>query len=229
VETRGDANPGNDPWQAELLGEHAWVVTGSLPLAGHLTDVRSPLALLGITVLLPLIFLVSTLRAIWWGPQTAPVQPPAPPLPPLRLTRRGRVVVRLGAVLLVGLVLFIGAGLHDRASAAFSTSTSRAHTVSSAALLAPVVSAAGVCRLLGSSIQVSWTSASTGESHLRVERRAGTGNWMTLATVPRTTTTYSDTAVTYLVNYTYRVTGLRGTWTSPIGAAPMATLARTCG
>jgi len=223
VETRGDANPTNDPWQAELLGEQTWVVTGSLPAVGRLADVvRSPLALIGTTVLLPLVFLVSTLRAIWRRPEVDP------PLPPLRLTRRGRVVVRLGAVLLAGLVLFAAVGLQERASAAFSASTSRGHAVSSAVLLAPAVTAQGVCRVLGSVIQVSWTSLSTGESSYRVERRAGLGAWSTIATVPSTTTSYTDASVTYLITYTYRVTGLRGPWTSPTGATPSATLGATC-
>jgi signal peptidase I len=237
VETRGDANPADDPWEAELLGERAWVVTGSLPVAGRLADVvRSPAVLIAVTVALPVLFLVSTLRAIWCRPAadtgagttTRAPSPRPEPLPPLRLTRRGRIVVRLGAVLLAGLVLFVGAGLHDRASAAFSTSASRGHAVGSAVLLAPSVSAAGVCRVLGSTIQVSWTSLSAGEASYRVERRIGSGAWTTLTTVPRSTTTYSDAAVTYLTNYTYRVTGLRGPWTSPTGATPTATLGATC-
>jgi signal peptidase I len=226
VETRGDANPAVDPWQAELLGEQAWVVTASLPVAGRVADVvRSPLVLVGATVFLPLVFLVSTLRVIWRRPA---VGPPPPPLPPLRLTRRGRVVVRLGAVLLAALVLFLGAGLRDQASAAFTASANRGHAVSTAVLLAPSVTATGVCRVVGSAIQVAWTPVSTGETSYRVERRAGLGPWTTLTTVPSSTRTYNDAAVTYLVTYTYRVTGLRGPWTSPTGATPTATLGATC-
>ena len=65
VRTQGDANPGPDPWEAELLGDRVWVVVASLPWGGELVDaVRSPAGLAVVAVLLPGAFAVSTLRAI---------------------------------------------------------------------------------------------------------------------------------------------------------------------
>lgn len=246
VETRGDANPGKDPWEAELLDQRVWVATASLPVAGQLADVvRSPLALVLATVLLPVVFAVSTLRLIWRRGGDAGLRLPVGrhragrvggvpcallsavprtdrPVP----ARPGRRTA--GALLAGALALGAVLGSATPAQAAFSTSISRGHTVASAALLAPAVVAAGNCQLLGSTVQVSWTPVSTGEDRYRIERRVNAGAWTTLATVPSTTKTYSDAAVTYLTNYTYRVTALRGTWTSPIGATPTATLAATC-
>lgn len=231
VETRGDANPGNDPWQAELLGEHVWVVAGYVPWAGTAADlVRSPAGLAVGAFGLPVVFAVSTLRLIWRRPPAAPVPDAGRPArTPVRLTRRGRRVVRLAAVLLAALVLSVGIGLHDRASAAFTASVARGHAVTTAVLHAPTVSVQGHCRLLGSDISVSWVPTSTGETSYRVERRTATTGWSVLTTVPSTTRTYRDPAVMVLVQYTYRVTALRGTWSSPAGLSVTTGLAASCG
>lgn len=215
VTTRGDANPGDDPWQAELLDRHCWVVVGSLPVLGRVADVlRSPAGLTVVAFVLPAVFLASTLRLIWRGA-------PAP-------GRHRRGAERASVLLAAGLVSSVVLGAGAEAHAAFTASVSRGHTAYTAVLRAPTgLTVRNACVLTLAAVDLSWTSASPGATGHRVERRrAGTATWSPLATVSGVNS-YRDRSVTFLTSYDYRISPVRGSW---IGASSTATLttAGTC-
>jgi len=54
-------------------------------------------------------------------------------------------------------------------------------------------------------INLSWTDNSSNETGFRIERRTGSGSYSEIATVPANTITYSDTGLSSLTTYTYRV------------------------
>ena len=232
ITTRGDANPGNDPWEAELLGDRAWVVTGTVPAVGHVADaVRNPVVLAGLAWLLPLVFLVSTFRLIWRRPttRTAPAARTGrhrARRTPRRLGRRGlRALVVLG----VSGAVFLALGLSGVAHAAFTATAARGHSASTAVLRPPTVAdLQAICSLGGATMQVSWTPVSTGETTYRIDRKTATTGYTTLATVPASTQTYQDRTVVVLVQYTYRVTAVRGTWTSAAATTNTTGFARAC-
>ena len=212
VTTRGDANPGEDPWQAELLDQHCWVVVGSLPGLGRVADVlRSPAGLTVVAFVLPAVFLVSTLRLIWRRDPASARRPSGE-----------RAGVLLAAGLASAVVLSAGA----EAQALFSTSVSRGHTAATAVLRAPTgLTVRNACVLTLAAVDLSWTSASPGATGHRVERRrAGTTTWTTLATVSGVNS-HRDSSVAFLTTYDYRISPVRGSWT---GASSTATL-RTAG
>jgi len=73
VVTRGDANEEADPWRAELQGEWAWRVRGSVPFLGRaILWLSSPLALVVCLVGGLLAALTVGWRRIWAAP--APVE-----------------------------------------------------------------------------------------------------------------------------------------------------------
>jgi signal peptidase I len=67
VQTRGDANNANDPWQAELHGSAAWRYRLRLPAFGYpLLALRSPWVHWGTTLMLPLILAILGLTRLWF-------------------------------------------------------------------------------------------------------------------------------------------------------------------
>lgn len=254
VTTRGDANQGDDPWRAELIGRRTWVVTGGLPGLGRAADLlHSPVAAAALSIGLPLIFLMSTVLVIWRRRPTGPSpirglpdQPAPGQLPYPRLYRAGapvrrhrhrppgrpwarRLAVRTLAVLLVtGAVVGAGA-IRDPASARFTASTARGHAISTAALLAPTLTATNACFVTGSYVSLSWTANGTGETTYRIERMTPLAAYSTLTTVPASTRTYRDSALVGLGTYSYRVTAVRGTWSSPTSNVRVIVLAGICG
>lgn len=223
VTTRGDANPGDDPWRAELLDERCWVVVGSLPVLGRAADVlRSPAGLTVVAFVLPVVFLVSTLRLIWRRPDVPTARPRA------RQRSRGSAG-RAATVLSASLVFTVVLGLAGEAYAAFTASASRGHTVASAVLRAPTgLTVRNACVLTLAAVDVAWTSASPGASGHRIERRrSGTVSWTTLATVPATSNHHQDPSVALLTTYEYRISPVRGPWTGTPSTATLRT-AGTC-
>ena len=220
VRTRGDANPGADPWQAELLGDRVWVVTATLPWGGAVVEaVRSPWGLALVSVVLPGVFLVSTLRLIWRRPAAA--RPPAP----------GRGVAGVGTGLVVVASAALVLGTPQPAAAAFTAAASGGHQVSTVTLGTPAsVTLVDACPVTGSAVDVFWPAvAGTEHTGYRIERRTAAAlAWQTLATVPATASTYRDPTVVPLVEYTYRVSSVLGPWSStPRSSAPL-TLTGTC-
>ena len=66
VRTKGDANSGIDPWNAQLIGGEAWVVSGSLPKLGLLIVwMRDPMVRLLTLFLAPGLLALRVLLAIW--------------------------------------------------------------------------------------------------------------------------------------------------------------------
>jgi signal peptidase I len=66
VVTKGDANQGPDPWQAELLGDSVWRVRTSVPVVGRvILWVGSPFLLLSCLVISVSAFVIVGLRRIW--------------------------------------------------------------------------------------------------------------------------------------------------------------------
>ncbi len=64
--TKGDANPGNDPWAAKLSDDTVWRVRGSVPhLGSAIQMLRTPLAQLVLTRGLPAILLLGLLVSVW--------------------------------------------------------------------------------------------------------------------------------------------------------------------
>ncbi|MDD8019584.1 MAG: SBBP repeat-containing protein [Acidobacteriota bacterium] len=64
-------------------------------------------------------------------------------------------------------------------------------------------------------VNLSWQDKSGGEEGFRLERKAGSGNWGTVATLPANTTAYSDTTVVETTTYTYRVFAFNAGGDSP--------------
>lgn len=66
VRTKGDANRATDPWNAQLAGETAWVVTATVPELGFLILwMRNPNVRLASLFLAPGLLVVRTLLRIW--------------------------------------------------------------------------------------------------------------------------------------------------------------------
>jgi len=54
-------------------------------------------------------------------------------------------------------------------------------------------------------VDLTWTDNSRGETGYRVERKSGSGNWMSLVTLAANVTSYSDRSVVETTTYSYRV------------------------
>ncbi|MFD2162218.1 discoidin domain-containing protein [Paradesertivirga mongoliensis] len=54
-------------------------------------------------------------------------------------------------------------------------------------------------------INLSWTDNSSDETHFRIERKEGTGNYLLLSNAPANTTSFSDTGVLPGTSYSYRL------------------------
>ncbi|MCR4409165.1 MAG: SBBP repeat-containing protein [Candidatus Saccharicenans sp.] len=54
-------------------------------------------------------------------------------------------------------------------------------------------------------VNLSWTDNSGGESGFRLERKTGSGNWVTLTNLAANVTSYPDTSVVETTTYTYRI------------------------
>ena len=68
VVTKGDANAGNDPWQAALKDQHVWRARFAVPLVGDaIRLLRQPAAQTVATRVLPGVLLVWLLASIWRG------------------------------------------------------------------------------------------------------------------------------------------------------------------
>ena len=220
VRTRGDANPGPDPWEAELLGDRVWVVVAAAPWGGRLIDaVRSPIGLTTVAVVLPGLFAVSALRSIWRRTDT--------PAPDPRRRRAGR---RSAALLVVVGGVAAGTGGPAPADAAFTARVSGGHAVSTVTLSPPSsVTLQDACPITGSAVDVSWTATGTTATGYRIERRTDPSpTWTTLTTVPAGDRTYRDSTVVTLIQYTYRVAAVRGSWSSAPAVSPFLILTGTC-
>jgi len=93
--------------------------------------------------------------------------------------------------------------------------------------VAPTVLSATV--VSGTQINLTWTDNSSNEDGFRIERKTGAGGtWAEIATLGANTTTYSNTGISELTNYYYRVcayhTGVNSPYsneddaTTPLGA-----------
>jgi signal peptidase len=70
VRTKGDANPGADPWVARLEADVAWKVEGSVPLVGHVAlFATGPWIRSAMLSLIVAAFLLIGLRAVWRAPR----------------------------------------------------------------------------------------------------------------------------------------------------------------
>ena len=221
VRTRGDGNPGDDPWQAELLGDRVWVVQAGVSGLGRVVDVvESPVALALIAVVLPGIFAVSSLRRIW-----------RPGGPPRGSCGQGRVGRPAAAVLVAATPLAVLAGPAPPAVAAFTGSASGGHSVTTAVLVAPAsVTLQDACPVSGQAVDVFWSAVDSGQTGFLVERRdAPALVWTALATVAAGDRAYQDPTVAPLGQYTYRVSAVRGSWSSAPTESASLTLTGTCG
>jgi signal peptidase I len=224
VRTRGDANPGPDPWEAQLLGDRVWVVVAAAPWGGQLIDaVRSPIGLTTVAVVLPGAFAISTLRSIWRRADTPR---------PARARRRPayRAGRRSATLLVVVGGLAAGTGGSAPADAAFTARASGGHAVSTVSLSPPTsVALQDACPITGSAVDVTWTATGTTATGYRIQRRTDpTPTWTTLTTVPAGDRTYRDSTVVTLIQYTYRVAAVRGSWSSAPAVSPPLVLTGTC-
>jgi signal peptidase len=221
VRTRGDANPGEDPWQAELLGDRVWVVTATVPALGRPLDaLRSPVVLAVTSLVLPAVFAVSTLHLIWR--RTGPTRP--------RGRSARRAAARTGVLLVVPVAAAAVLATPTPAAAAFTARAAAVHAAATASLQAPSsVTLQDACPVTGTAADVSWTATGTTQTGYRIERRTDpTLTWTALATVPATARTYRDSTVVTLVQYTYRVSSVRGSWSSAPRTSAALTLTGTC-
>ena len=208
VRTRGDANPGIDPWRAELQGDVTWRVAGVVPHVGRALDaLRTPVGVLLVTVLLPVCVTVSALRRIW---RPASSRPGAAPVGPGRRWSLG-----LLAAALVGSTAAVAAA-STASAAAFSTSEARGHAVRTLLLETPTgVAVEDACVVTGAVVDVSWTPVGTGQSGFRIERRTDAlGTWSVLGTAAASDTNFRDSTAQLATTYSYRVSAVRGPWTS---------------
>ena len=79
-------------------------------------------------------------------------------------------------------------------------------------------------------IDLSWTDNSTNETGFKIERRTGTGNYVLVGTVNADILTYSDTGLSPIIAYTYRVysfntVGSSPTYSNEISLSPNAAMA----
>ncbi|SDQ18964.1 signal peptidase I [Quadrisphaera sp. DSM 44207] len=236
VQTQGDANPGRDPWDAELLSDGVWVVVASAPHLGRaLGALRSGPPWAATSVLAPALLAAAALRWIWRAPgPRRPARRPAPRRPLARAAahstghrrglRRAGLAATAGATVVV--VLAVTAG---PAAARFAASASRGHAVRTAVLVAPTsVSVRNSCVLTIVGIDVRWTGAADDRAGYRVERRTGSSTtWTAVGTAAAGATSYRDTSVFNFTQYTYRVLGTRGAWSSA-PSAPAAVTTGTC-
>jgi signal peptidase len=66
VITRGDANNGDDPWRAELVGRTAWRARAVVPGAGHVLElIRSKRASRVAMMIVPILLAAAWLAQIW--------------------------------------------------------------------------------------------------------------------------------------------------------------------
>lgn len=72
VTTKGDANNGNDPWQAAIDGATVWRARGAIPYLGAtIAALRTPAGELTFTRVVPGLLLVWLLAAVWRGDDAA--------------------------------------------------------------------------------------------------------------------------------------------------------------
>jgi signal peptidase len=66
VQTRGDANTGLDPWQAELHGGTLWRFRFRIPLLGYpILALRTHIAHLLLVIVFPILFALYALAEVW--------------------------------------------------------------------------------------------------------------------------------------------------------------------
>lgn len=91
VRTKGDASQAVDPWNAQLTGEHAWVVSATVPELGHLILwMRDPRLRLLSLFLAPTLLAVRLLLRIWLPGGLGDLLPRRDGSKPHRPGRRGR-------------------------------------------------------------------------------------------------------------------------------------------
>lgn len=222
VQTRGDANPGRDPWTAELLDPHVWVVTAAVPhVGGVLQAAQSPLGWVVVSVLLPGAFAVSVLRAIWRRPDGRPSSP---------VRRRTPWAGRTGVVASLVLCAAVAGSSVQPASANFTASVGRGHALTALLLRTPATLALqDRCLFNGKAVELTWTPVGTGQTAYSVERQTGTGGaWTVIGTATAPAASYVDRTAGLLTRYSYRVSATRGTWTSPTSNVPTITTTGFC-
>lgn len=227
--TRGDANRGEDPWQAIAVAPQIWTVAAHLPVVGRPMAAARELA--AQPVVLALLVLVALL-ALWVRPRrSAPRRRLAeqsaerddrPSTGPARglgrvLTRRTSALALVAALTVTGSVA-LQAWDADSAQAAFSARTSRAHAIKTVVLYSPTaVTATAGCLLGAPRVTLTWTSPADGRTAIAIQRRSGaSGTWTTLPLVLSNATTYVDAgSLVFATTYSYRVQHLAGAWSGP--------------
>lgn len=227
--TRGDANPGEDPWQAIAVAPDVWTV------AAHVPGLGRPFAAARDLIAQPAVLLVLAalaLLALWIRPQQGVLRrlrrrlTRASSRSRLRaraLNRRTSALALVAALTVTGSVA-LQAVEADTAQAAFSTRTSRAHAIRAAGLSTPTLMTARAGCVLGvPRVSLVWTSPADGRTSVAVQRKQGVaGTWLTLPPVLPDTTSFVDTgSLGFATTYYYRVQHQAGPWAGTASNAVM--------
>jgi len=231
--TRGDANPGEDPWQAIAVEPRIWVVAGHVPaLGGVLAVLRGTVAQPAVLVLLAL----AALAAVWAvriGRRSSRRRASSAQRGRRRAggPRRVLTLLALVAVATLGTSALQAAG-GDSAQALWRTSVSRGHSSSTTGLRTPVLDAPVAGCLLGRpKVTLTWTSPSDVRTGISIERQTGSSTtWTTVATLAASAVTFTDSgSLAGLTTYTYRVRHTTATWTGAVSSArSVNTLQASC-
>ncbi|WP_432494786.1 signal peptidase I [Kineococcus gypseus] len=224
VRTRGDANAGEDPWDAVVGDDRVWRVVGGVPHAGAVLSAArgvagTPTALvLGALVALAVVWLPAGRRTDRRGERPGP----GPCWSGRRRRSAGRVrpLARRATAASAVAALAVTASA-TAAEAAWDTSVARGHAVRSARLVTPsIVSVRDGCLFAGGTnrdqVVVTFTAAADDRRAVRVERRtvngSGGGSWAVVGTLAPGATTFADPTVAFLTRYGYRLTHTAGPW-----------------
>lgn len=233
--TRGDANAGEDPWQAIAVAPQIWTVAAHVPALGRPLAAARDLAAQPLVLLL---LVLVALAALWIRPSkraSRPVpQKPAPARHEQAASPRARrldqlLTRRTGALALVAALSVTGsvalqACNADSAQAAFSAKTSRGHAIKTVLLSTPTsVTARAGCLLGVTRVSLAWMSPADGRTSIAIQRRLGTaGTWTTLPPVLPNATSYTDTgSLGFATTYYYRIQHLAGTWSGTFSSPVM--------
>lgn len=216
--TRGDANPGEDPWQPTLVGDRVWTVVAAAPALGAvLSSTRAAATEPPVLA----VAAAAVLGVIWLGGAR-----------PGRSRRAASLVVAVLLGTAAASTALVAGG--EPAQAAFTTDAASGHAVSSGTLLAPTLSSATPgCVLAKPQVALVWRSSADQRTGTAIERTLGAASsssvWTRVGTADASATTWTDTGVTGLTAYSYRLLEVAGGWTGPYsGVLGATTLSANC-
>ncbi|MHB8296446.1 MAG: signal peptidase I [Acidimicrobiales bacterium] len=225
IRTKGDANPGADPWTARLTSATAWRTVAVLARLGYaINTLRQPVGRALTLALTPAAMAYIWLRAIWSKNENTPdaVARHEPAVdarrhPPAHRRRR-HYSWPLAA--LSGIAAAIAAALTIPAWAMITGTAGSAHSLSSASLAAPTNPnvALAACSPGGTdAATVTWTPTSSqwadGYLVMRADTPGAAGSIAAHLT-GQATSSYTDVGLALSRTYYYSIEATKHAWTS---------------